>query len=465
MCSRGLVVAGLLAGCDGTVSGPSDEVGLAASELTWTDGPNTLEVNAEVHSAECEGEQATVRVNGELIAPQPFDIVALSSIDAGTAMETTVVGAGDWALVGRNFIAGFDIDVNVPDGMHRLDVCFAILTPSGPSVSRGCLDPVELDVDCSDDPPPPTDMVAPTISGSASPAANGAGWNNSDVTVSFSCADEMGGSGLASCSSPVTLSAEGAGQSASGSAADNAGNTASTTVSGISIDKTAPSITASRSSDPNAAGWYNSPVTVSFACSDALSGIASCAAPVVLGSDGADQSASGDAVDNADNSASASIGNIDIDMTPPVVTLTGGGTYTIDQTVNVTCSATDALSGIATTSCATASGPAYTFSDGTVSASATDNAGNMGSASIQIDVIVTGSSLCQLTRQFGNNSTIETAACALLNSAQSDLNQGRNFSARVKLMAYQLLIATIGRTAFSSEEVLILRSLATAMMP
>jgi hypothetical protein len=236
-------------------------------------------------------------------------------------------------------------------------------------------------------------------------------------------------------------------------------------VSGINIDKTAPSIVASRSSAPNAAGWHNAPVTVSFACSDALSGVASCSAPVVLGSSGADQSASGTAVDNADNTASASASDIDIDMTPPVVSLVGGGTYTIDQTVSVTCSATDALSGIASTNCATAGGPAYTFGGGTqtVSASATDNAGNVGSASVNITVVVTSSSLCTLTRQFGNNSTIENVACALLTSAQSDLNYGRTFAARIKLMAYQLLVAVSG--AFSSSEIAILRSLAAALMP
>ena len=61
-----------------------------------------------------------------------------------------------------------------------------------------------------------------------------------------------------------TLSAEGAGQSASGTATDEAGNSASTTVSGINIDKTDPTISGSASPAPNGNGWNNSDVTVTF---------------------------------------------------------------------------------------------------------------------------------------------------------------------------------------------------------
>lgn len=464
-CSAVLVVAGVLTGCEGTVSDPKDVTAQQSAALVWDDGRASVEVNAEISDPSCDGEQGVVSVAGEFIATEALTIVALASIDAGTPVEVQAVGSGDWAVIGRDFIAGFDVDFDVPDGMHRLDICFAIMTPSGPSAVRGCLDPVDIDVGCAGD-PPPMDMTPPTIVGSASPAANGNGWNNSDVTVSFSCADEMGGSGLASCSGDVTLTGEAAGQMAVGSATDNAGNSASTSVNDINIDKTAPSITASRSAAPNAAGWNNTPVTVSFACSDALSGIASCSSDATFDSDGMGFSATGTAVDNADNSAMASEGPINIDMTPPVVTLTGGGTYTIDQTVNVTCSASDALSGIASESCATAGGPAWSFGGGTqtVSASATDNAGNVGTASVEINVVVTTQSLCTLTKQFGSSNAIELAACALLNSAGQDIARGHMFSARLKLWAYQLLIATIGRSAFSAEEIAILRSLASSLM-
>ena len=41
------------------------------------------------------------------------------------------------------------------------------------------------------------DRTAPTITYSVSPAANSNGWNNSAVTVTFTCADNTGGSGIA----------------------------------------------------------------------------------------------------------------------------------------------------------------------------------------------------------------------------------------------------------------------------
>jgi hypothetical protein len=116
------------------------------------------------------------------------------------------------------------------------------------------------------------DATPPTITGAASPAANANGWNNSDVTVSFTCADAPPGSGVATCSGPTTLSGEGAGQSASGTATDTAGNTASATVGGINIDKTAPTVSYSGN-----AGTYGIAQTMNITCasSDALSGVAS----------------------------------------------------------------------------------------------------------------------------------------------------------------------------------------------
>jgi hypothetical protein len=84
------------------------------------------------------------------------------------------------------------------------------------------------------------DATAPSISSTVSPAPNGNGWNNTAMTVSFTCGDNL--SGVASCGPTQTLSWEGAGQSANGTVVDNAGNSASDTVSGINFDLTAPSV-------------------------------------------------------------------------------------------------------------------------------------------------------------------------------------------------------------------------------
>ncbi len=107
----------------------------------------------------------------------------------------------------------------------------------------------------------------------------------------------------------------------------------------------------------------------------------------------------------------------DSDHTPPVITFTGNqGTYTVDQTVAITCSATDAGTGIATSNCPGASGPAYLFGVGTttLNASATDKAGNSASASTQFTVQVTSGSLCSLVQRWVNQAGVANSMCQQL---------------------------------------------------
>src|SRR5215471_6804253 len=123
------------------------------------------------------------------------------------------------------------------------------------------------------------DNDPPTITASVSPSPNAAGWNNSPVTITFTCSDKT--SGVASCPSPITVNTEGANQVFSGTATDLAGNTASTSVT-INLDMTPPTITGSINPPPDAGGYNSGPVTVTFTCSDALSGVASCTSPVAV---------------------------------------------------------------------------------------------------------------------------------------------------------------------------------------
>ncbi len=145
------------------------------------------------------------------------------------------------------------------------------------------------------------DIQPPVISGTISPPPNAAGWNNSDVTVSFTCSDRT--SGVASCPAPVVLTSEGAHQVVSGTVTDKSGNKATTSVT-VNLDKTPPVISSSINPPPDAAGWNSSPVTVSFGCSDQLSGIAHCSPPVSLNAEGVNQIVTGTATDLAGNTAS-----------------------------------------------------------------------------------------------------------------------------------------------------------------
>ena len=112
------------------------------------------------------------------------------------------------------------------------------------------------------------DNTPPTIVAAVNPAPNAAGWHKSDATVSFTCTDSE--SGVASCPGPITVSSEAATQPISGTATDNAGNSASASVF-ISLDKTIPTL--SIGSPSNGTSVSSSPVKVTGTASDSLSGV------------------------------------------------------------------------------------------------------------------------------------------------------------------------------------------------
>lgn len=116
---------------------------------------------------------------------------------------------------------------------------------------------------------PPADTTPPTITATRSPTPNASDWNNANVTVTYTCSDSQ--SGIASCSAPSVLSNDGVNQSASGTAVDNAGNSSSTTVSGINIDKTVPTATSGAINGWLVIHWANPTITAN--ASDSLSGV------------------------------------------------------------------------------------------------------------------------------------------------------------------------------------------------
>jgi hypothetical protein len=192
------------------------------------------------------------------------------------------------------------------------------------------------------------DNDKPTILATLAPSPNAAGWNNTDVTVNFVCSDTT--SGIASCPGPVGVTQEGANQSVTGAATDNAGNSASTTVT-VNIDKTPPTIVASLTPSANALGWNTSDVTAAFACADQLSGIGSCPTPVLVTDEGANQQVWGEARDQAGNTA-ITLASVSLDKTPPDVMVTEPGGIVENSPVTIRGTASDALSGIANVTCA-----------------------------------------------------------------------------------------------------------------
>jgi hypothetical protein len=123
------------------------------------------------------------------------------------------------------------------------------------------------------------DKTPPSISGAATSSPNTNGWYKDNVVIHFTAADD--GSGIETVTSDQTITTEGANQSVTGEASDKAGNTASTTVSGINIDKNPPTITINI---PNGSYILNQTVLADWAAIDGLSGLELSSGTVPSGS-------------------------------------------------------------------------------------------------------------------------------------------------------------------------------------
>src|SRR5262249_52796168 len=169
-------------------------------------------------------------------------------------------------------------------------------------------------------------------------------------------------------------------------------------------------------------------VTVSFACTDATSGLASGSppAPTTLSAEGANQSVSGTCTDNAGNSASATFSGINIDKTAPTLSgfsINGGAPKTTSTSVTLTSiAATDAGgSGVAQMSF---SNDGTTWSAWQPYASSASWTLTTGDGSKTVSTRVQDAA--------GNISTVRTATITLDTTAASEygvsINQGALFT-------------------------------------
>ncbi len=229
------------------------------------------------------------------------------------------------------------------------------------------------------------DATAPVINYTLNPTApNANGWYKSDVTVTWSVSDATSGLADPNVCPQQTLADDTDSGTFTCTATDNAGNTASKSVT-IKLDKTAPEITYTLDpEDPDGLNeWYVTDVTVTWTVTDATSGLADpyVCPQEILEDDTDNGTFTCTATDNAGNTKSVTTDPIKLDKTAPVVTLVGGPAdetsyYFGSVPAAPTCLASDATSGL-DGECSV-SGYKTTVGTHTITATATDKAGNIG---------------------------------------------------------------------------------------
>ena len=243
------------------------------------------------------------------------------------------------------------------------------------------------------------DSVKPSVSGgSPTRAPDQAGWYNAPVGLSGGGADPTPGSGLAGCSGGTYSAPDSTSATGTITCTDNAGNSNSAASSSFKYDDTGPQINGSSPGRaPDANGWYNHPVAVSFTATDNLSGVAGCSAVTYSGPDGGSASVPGNCTDVAGNPASGGA-TIKYDSTGPSVSgspergADSNGWY--NRPVGVSFGGADNASGLAGCS----GGGTYSGPDGmgSVSGSCSDVAGNTGSGAVQIPYDATAPTVKEL---------------------------------------------------------------------
>jgi hypothetical protein len=139
------------------------------------------------------------------------------------------------------------------------------------------------------------------------------GWYRSNVTLNWVV---TGAENSVGCNA-TTLTVDTPGTKVTCSATSGGDETIKSVT--IKLDKTPPAVTAAPGRAPDANGWYNHALAVTFAGTDATSGVESCAGGSYAGPDNAAAAVAGSCRDNAGNVTPSAL-LFKYDSTPPQVT-------------------------------------------------------------------------------------------------------------------------------------------------
>lgn len=350
-------------------NGVDNVSGIGACTTSPYNGPDNASASPSGSCTDQAGNVTTVSF------PMSYDSTAPASVSPSAARSADHNG---W------FNHGVGITWSGSDPTSGIASCTTI-TYTGPdsataSASGTCTDKAGNTASAISFGPFKYDDTVPT-SVNATPARgpDHAGWYNQPLGISWSGTDTT--SGIDSCSSLTYSGPDSANASANGSCTDKAGNTAQVSFP-LSYDDAAPTVArAVASRGPDANGWYNHPVAVTWQGSDATSGIDSCTAITYSAPDVDGGSTSGTCTDKAGNVSAPLAFGLSYDDTPPTVTVAAARAADnndwYNHAVGISWSGTDATSGIASCSApVTYSGP--DTKNASSSGGCTDKAGNAG---------------------------------------------------------------------------------------
>jgi hypothetical protein len=248
------------------------------------------------------------------------------------------------------------------------------------------------------------DSTAPQASAAPSRVADKNGWYNDQLTVSFSAADAL--SGLGSCPAPQNYTGPDSVLAVvSGTCQDKAGNSATASFA-LKFDETAPvSVTGSGGRQPDANGWYNRALTVTFQATDPTSGVDACTQTTYKGPDDPSVAITGSCSDKAGNQSGSGSFALKYDATSPQITGSApsrqpdaNGWY--NRPLTVAFSGTDATSQIAGCSSSSYAGPDSTAAS--LAGTCTDNAGNVAAAAFGFKYDDTAPTVYAVSKTLGN---------------------------------------------------------------
>ena len=319
------------------------------------------------------------------------------------------------------------------------------------------------------------DTSAPRTSIAMAGTPGLAGWYQSPVTVSLAAVDDAPGSAVGIVeyrvndgafqpyAAPFVVSAQGTTR-ITARARDRAGNVESALSSAVvMIDTSAPRTSVAVAGTSGLAGWYRSPVTVSLSAVDDApsSGVATLeyrvndgafqpyAAPFVVSAEGTTRitARAADRAGNVESSLPAAL--VMIDSSAPAVTIASPEPrdYQHSDTVMVSFSATDSMSGLQSVLAALDGGAlqnsqsilllTQTLGAHTIEVFASDGAGNPAHQSVSFRVVATIDSLIASVNIYGLQGKIDAAKqrglLGKLNDAKAALDRGNRSAASATL--------------------------------